>query len=148
MDLILWRHAEAQPGEPDADRELTVKGRKQAKRMAASLKNRLSGRYQILASPTARTRQTAMTLTADYDVSEDIGPAATARGIVKAAGWPDGKGTVIVVGHRPGLNRAAALLITGREHEWEMKRGGLWWLQLRDEGEPAFLRAVMGPKDA
>jgi transketolase len=26
MDLILWRHADAEPGEPDIDRPLTAKG--------------------------------------------------------------------------------------------------------------------------
>jgi phosphohistidine phosphatase len=26
MDLILWRHAEAEPGEPDLGRRLTAKG--------------------------------------------------------------------------------------------------------------------------
>ena len=29
MDLILWRHAEAEPGEPDLGRRLTAKGLKQ-----------------------------------------------------------------------------------------------------------------------
>ena len=36
MDLILWRHAEAQvakEGQPDADRTLTAKGERQAQRM-------------------------------------------------------------------------------------------------------------------
>jgi phosphohistidine phosphatase len=27
MDLVLWRHAEAEPGEPDMGRRLTAKGR-------------------------------------------------------------------------------------------------------------------------
>ena len=31
--------------------------------------------------------------------------------MLKAAGWPDADGTVILVGHRPGLNRLAALLM-------------------------------------
>ena len=38
MDLILWRHADAEiasEGEDDLSRELTVKGEKQAVRMAA-----------------------------------------------------------------------------------------------------------------
>ena len=33
VDLILWRHAEAEPGEPDLGRRLTSKGLKQAERM-------------------------------------------------------------------------------------------------------------------
>jgi len=34
MELILWRHAEAEPGEPDDARALTGKGHKQAWKMA------------------------------------------------------------------------------------------------------------------
>ena len=147
MDLILWRHAEAEPGLPDAERALTGKGRKQAKHAAAWLKDRLKGRYLMLVSPTVRTRQTAMALTDHFELSEAVGPASTPRRMLKAAGWPEGDGTVILVGHRPGLNRLAALLMTGREREWEFKKGGIWWLQNRDEGEPAFLRAVLGPRD-
>ena len=35
MELILWRHAEAEPGEPDAQRALTSKGIRHAARMGA-----------------------------------------------------------------------------------------------------------------
>ena len=41
MDLILWRHAEAEDGVPDAKRKLTPRGRKQAKQIARWLKQRL-----------------------------------------------------------------------------------------------------------
>jgi phosphohistidine phosphatase SixA len=34
MDLILWRHAEAQEGAPDHERELTAKGNRQAEKVA------------------------------------------------------------------------------------------------------------------
>lgn len=37
MDLILWRHAQAEAGEPDLGRTLTPYGRKQATRMGAWL---------------------------------------------------------------------------------------------------------------
>jgi len=147
MDLILWRHGEAASGEPDAERELTPRGRKQARHAAAWLKDKLKGRYVLLASPTERTRQTALELTDDFELVKDLGPATTATRVLEAAGWPGKEGTVIVVGHRPALNRTASLLMTGREREWEMKKGGLWWFQTRQEGEPAFLRAVAGPKD-
>ena len=40
MELILWRHAEAEDGIPDLDRKLTAKGRKQAEKMAAFLRPR------------------------------------------------------------------------------------------------------------
>ena len=34
MELILWRHAEAEDGYPDLERALTEKGHEQAKKMA------------------------------------------------------------------------------------------------------------------
>ena len=37
MDLILWRHAEAEVGSDDLARRLTVRGAKQARQMAAWL---------------------------------------------------------------------------------------------------------------
>ena len=40
MELILWRHAEAEDGVPDSARELTDKGLKQARVMAEWLKPR------------------------------------------------------------------------------------------------------------
>src|SRR3954452_13252336 len=54
MDLILWRHAEAEPGEPDLGRRLTPKGLKQAARMAEWLDARLPDTCKILSSPAER----------------------------------------------------------------------------------------------
>lgn len=150
MELILWRHAEARPaapGEDDAGRELTGKGMRQAKTMAAWLKPRLPRDYRLLASPTRRTRQTAACLNDAAEICAELGPEATARRALKASGWPAMDGTVILVGHRPGLNRLAALLMTGRESEWEMRKGAIWWFQSREPGEPAFLRMVLRPRD-
>ena len=41
MDLILWRHADAEEGSPDDARALTGKGMQQAALMAGWLKSRL-----------------------------------------------------------------------------------------------------------
>lgn len=150
MELILWRHAEARtatPDEEDAARELTGKGLRQARRIAAWLKPRMSGPYRILCSPTLRTQHTAMCLDGATETCPELGPESTARRALKASGWPAQQGTVILVGHRPGLNRLAALLMTGRESEWEMKKGAIWWFQSREPGEPAFLRMVLRPGD-
>ena len=54
MDLILWRHAEAEPGEPDLGRRLTAKGIQQAERMAAWLDGHLPATTRVLASLTPR----------------------------------------------------------------------------------------------
>ena len=57
MDLILWRHAQAEAGEPDEGRELTQQGRKQAQRMGAWLDRTLPSGCKILSSPTCNSLQ-------------------------------------------------------------------------------------------
>src|SRR6476646_10869144 len=59
MDLILWRHAEAEEGGPDLARALTGKGRKQAAHVAEWLQQRLPAKFALLASPAVRAQQTA-----------------------------------------------------------------------------------------
>ena len=59
MELILWRHAEAEDGAPDAARQLTEKGLDQAKRMAGWLKSKLPENTQMIVSPTRRTQQSS-----------------------------------------------------------------------------------------
>ena len=59
MDLILWRHADAQnPSEPgeqaDLARALTPKGERQARRMAEWLNSFLPDATRILVSPAVR----------------------------------------------------------------------------------------------
>ena len=62
MELILWRHAEAEDGEPDLARKLTPRGNKQARRAAEWLDRHLPDRTRILVSPAIRAQQTAAAL--------------------------------------------------------------------------------------
>ena len=110
MDLILWRHADAEDGIPDSERKLTAKGVKQAARMAKWLRARIPDTAVVLVSPAKRAQQTAQALTADFKTVEELGLAASAEGVLRAAGWPDREGTIVVVGHQPTLGETAALL--------------------------------------
>jgi len=150
MDLILWRHAEAEPaqlGQDDMDRSLTAKGHKQARRMGQWLDSVLPESCRILASPAVRTVQTAEGLGRRYKVHPDLAPGADASDILKAANWPASKETVLVVGHQPTLGQAAALILTGEDLDWEMKKGAAWWFVQREAGDPStlYLKAVMQP---
>ena len=58
MDLILWRHADAEDGVPDTSRKLTAKGEKQAQLMGQWLKANLPDKFRLLASPPKRAQQT------------------------------------------------------------------------------------------
>src|SRR5262245_47919457 len=131
MELILWRHADAEEGVPDTARALTTKGEKQAKRVAAWLRKRLPEEVRVLVSPAKRAQQTARALAAKFETDSSVGTGAGPQAVLEAAGWPDGEATVVVVGHQPTLGQAAALALTGKPGEWSLKKGGLWWLESR-----------------
>ena len=148
MDLILWRHAQAEVGSPDHTRELTAQGRKQAQRMGAWLDRVLPASCKILSSPTARTLQTVEALGRKYKIVSEIGPDATAYEVLHAAGWPNARGQVLVVGHQPWLGRVASLVLTGVEQDWTIKKSNAWWIAQRDrdEANAIYLKAVLAPE--
>jgi phosphohistidine phosphatase len=145
MDLILWRHADAEPGDPDLERKLTAKGKKQANSTAQWLRPKLPRDVLLLVSPARRARQTAEALTETFRIDAALAPGASAHQLLAAAGWPDSDGTVVVVGHQPTLGRAAALALTGAEADWGVKKAGVWWLACRDGRADVTVRAVVSP---
>jgi phosphohistidine phosphatase len=152
MELLLWRHAEAEPGEPDLGRALTGKGEKQARRVAQWLHAHLPDSARILVSPARRAQQTAKALAElsprKIKTVDAIAPGASADEVLAAVGWPDGKHVVVVVGHQPTLGWVVSRLLAGTEADWVMKKGGVWWLSARSRGgvEQALLRAVISPE--
>jgi phosphohistidine phosphatase len=87
MDLILWRHAEAEEGDNDLARELTPKGEKQAARVAEWLLQRLPRSSPDL-QPAARAQQTAEALGVPVKTVKDMAPGAAVSAILKAAAGP------------------------------------------------------------
>lgn len=149
MDLILWRHAEAEDGAklPDARRRLTERGERQARQMARWLRAHLPRKLRILVSPAERTQMTAHALGMPIEIEPRVGIGADAADLLAAADWPDHGGAVLVVGHQPTLGRVAALLLAGEEADWTVKKGGLWWFsnRTRDGETQTVLRAVISP---
>ena len=139
MDLILWRHAEAEdwlPGEEqsglDLDRSLTQRGEKQALRMAAWLDRQLPGGTRILVSPARRCEQTALALGRKYKIRSELAPDATPAQLLELVQWPAHKYPVLVIGHQPILGQTIALLLALKDSECAVKKGALWWLRNRD----------------
>jgi len=124
MELILWRHAEAEEGSPDDARALTKKGQKQARKMADWLNHQLPERCKIVVSPATRTRQTADALGRKYKIHPLLAPGASAQDLLDAANWPNGKEPVLIVGHQPTLGRLMALLMSGQEQDWDLRKAG------------------------
>lgn len=146
MDLILWRHAEAEEGFPDLARQLTEKGRKQAEKMAAYLNTHLPSDTRILSSPAIRTQQTVSALTKKFILVPAIAPDASVHAVLQAVSWPGGTGTVLVVGHQPTLGAVAAQLLGCHQTSLRIKKGSLWWFSRREHSSETMLRVVLTPE--
>lgn len=138
MDLILWRHAEAEEGGEalaDLDRSLTPRGTKQAQRMAQWLDRHLPESTRVLASPARRTAQTVQALQVlgrKLKLRPELAPGCTPAQLLAAAQWPDSKTSVLVVGHQPVLGQAIAQLLGKSEPELAVRKGAVWWLRHRE----------------
>jgi phosphohistidine phosphatase len=169
MDLILWRHAQAEAlplddelaqqaaaGQPvtvqidwqaDLARMLTAKGHRQAERMATWLNAHLPEGTRVLVSPAQRTQQTALALGRSFKTVSALNPQASVDDLLKAARWPDARTPALIVGHQPTLGQLAARLLTGHDLAWSVKKGGVWWLRTRErDGEQQVtLQTVLNP---
>ena len=150
MDLIFWRHAEAyEPleGQDDMSRTLTPRGEKQAKRMAEWLDRQLPEGVRVLVSPAQRTLQTAMALDRKYKVRQELAPNAEPDQVLLAAGWPDAKMPILIVGHQPTLGQIIAALMGLSLQECTVRKGAVWWLRsrLRDGVRQTVVVTVQNP---
>lgn len=109
MRLLIVRHAEAAPGDPDELRPLTQAGREQAQALGESLRADGVAPDVVLSSPLLRARETARALgLGEPEVDDRLAPGASATDMRDAA---RGRGeTVIVVGHQPDCSRVVAEL--------------------------------------
>ena len=149
MDLLLWRHAEAEDGIPDMKRKLTPRGEKQARQMAAWIKAHAPKNLHIVASPAKRCQQTAEALGLPFDTDPRLAPDQDVTALLAAVNWADSneraRPAVLVVGHQPTLGRTAALLLSGSEASWTIRKGALWWLTQRtrhDETQTLLRTAI------
>lgn len=134
MDLILWRHAEAEPGKDDLARALTGKGKQQAERAAAELAARLPEHYELWVSQAVRSRQTAEFLKIPDRELAEINPDADPKTIPKLFENVNGDATIVLVGHQPWIGDLCAFLLNQcwpNEVYWSVKKGAFWWFRCR-----------------
>lgn len=150
MDLILWRHAEAQEGDEDMDdlqRPLTARGEKQAARMAAWLDRQLPEGLRVLSSPARRAEQTARALGRKVRLRAELAPDGSVQDLLELVQWPHARGAVLVVGHQPMLGQVVARLMGMESGECTVRKGAVWWLRQRQRTEHSetILLTVQSP---
>ncbi|MDW5444931.1 SixA phosphatase family protein [Polaromonas sp. SM01] len=155
MDLILWRHAEAEdwpPGEDhgrsDLERSLTPRGEKQAARVAGWLDRQLPERARILVSPARRCEQTALALGRKYKIRAELGPDAPPSQLLELVLWPTNKLPILIIGHQPTLGQTIAQLLGLKDSDCPVKKGALWWLRHRERegGAQTVVVTVQSPE--
>jgi phosphohistidine phosphatase len=138
MDLVLWRHAEADErtdqddATEDLARELTPRGTKQATRMSLWLDRQLPESTKIFASPAVRTEQTVRCLSRKFKTRTELMPNAGYTDLLKVAQWPHSDTTVLLVGHQPSLGAVIAHLLRFEDDQCAVKKGAVWWLRTRE----------------
>ncbi len=148
-ELILLRHAEAVPienGGNDRQRALSPRGEQEAQ--AAGLWLTANGLQpeRVLCSPTDRTNETTRLALAAIErapvpvIADEIYDATPGELLVLLDQHRD-VGTVMLVGHNPGIERLVALLVEGRSDEFRgMPPGALAVLHLDGPLEPGKAR--------
>ena len=114
MKVVLVRHAEAAPGDPDELRALTAEGHAQARELGERLRSEGIEPDAVLCSPLLRARETAAGLGfGEPEPRAELGPGATADAVKNVVA---GRGeTVVVVGHQPDCSLITAALRGGDE---------------------------------
>ncbi|MEN3952653.1 histidine phosphatase family protein [Iodidimonas sp. SYSU 1G8] len=120
--LLLLRHGKSDwnnPDQPDIERPLNSRGQRAAALMGAYMRQRAMTPDLILSSSAVRTRETAQRVLAalEAEVPLEFVPAlylAEPKTIIDTVcAAPDTVGTLLLVGHNPGM-QLAALKLSGR----------------------------------
>jgi phosphohistidine phosphatase SixA len=140
-ELILLRHAEAQPAPPggeDMVRRLSGRGEQEARAAGTWLKKHGKRPDRVLCSPSERTCATANLALSELERAPEMKPAseiynATPGELLALLDQHADANTVMLVGHNPGIERLVALLVEGRSDEFRgMPPAGLAVLHLDD----------------
>ena len=116
--LILLRHAKSDwsGGEPDPDRPLARRGRRQAAESGRWLAGNVADIALAVVSPTVRTRDTWAIVAAELgdppqvQVDDRVYAASGEELLEVVHGLADDVGTAVLVGHIPGVEEVLELL--------------------------------------
>lgn len=150
-EIIFWRHAEAHDadeGQSDLDRKLTVKGQRQAERVAFWLDRNLPQQCKVFVSEAKRAQQTVRCLPRKHKTLAELNPDAEPDRVLAAVGWGVQTEPIVLIGHQPWMGQCINGLLTGGVAPMSVRKGAVWWLQSRTRADmpDVIVRAVTTPE--
>lgn len=151
-EIIFWRHAEAHDADADQDdlsRKLTVKGQRQAERVAFWLDRNLPQQCKVFVSEAKRAQQTARSLPRKHKTLGELNPDAKPPDVLAAVGWGTQTEPIVIIGHQPWMGECIHWLLMDAMAPMAVRKGAVWWLQSRprDAGlAEVIVRAVITPE--
>ena len=148
QQLWLLRHGEAVPHDlkPDFDRELTDRGREQARAAGRALKALDVEIHVCFTSPKVRARETAELACAELGtepvVDESLAERFDARAALELLAAAGRDQRVLAVGHEPDFSQVVYDLSGGRV---DLKKGGIAAIRL--DGSRGALIALARPRE-
>ena len=160
MNVYLLRHAQAEAGYPDGQRQLTARGRSHAQLLGEFLRHSpddLPGR--VLCSPLVRARETLELVGAAWsgeplsetEVLESLVPEGNPLEVVSVL--DSMQEDVLLVGHNPNIEALSSLLMSGERYRARLviKTCVMLcfnWSPFPNYGEtgPAALRWMLDPR--
>ena len=145
MEIFLMRHGIAEdlePGEMDADRELTTKGIAKTGRVALSMQEKGWEFALVLSSPLVRARQTAQILlesglSGALEIHSSLLPEGNLEDwlqwLISYRSTNSTTERLVLVGHEPNLSQWAEMLVFGQVFDRiHLKKAGVIALQTPD----------------
>lgn len=132
MNIVLWRHAEAKFDADDLARELTLKGRKQASKMARQLKEWLPENMECWVSEAKRSQETAQFLPCPKKIFSELNPEANPIEIAQLLLRAPKDKTIVIVGHQPWIGQLCAFMLNQNwqtQSYWSVKKAAFWWFE-------------------
>ncbi len=150
-EIIFWRHAEAHDaseGQSDLERKLTVKGQRQAERVAFWLDRNLPQHCKVYVSEAKRAQQTARCLPRKHKALAELNPDARPQDVLAAVGWCIQTEPIVLIGHQPWIGECIHWLLMDGTAPFAIRKGAAWWLQsrAREAANEVIVRAVVTPE--
>ncbi len=146
MQMILWRHAEADDNyHRDLSRELTPKGHRQAQTTARWLHKYLPDDYLLVSSQASRAKQTAQYLSKPL-IDARFNPGSRVNQVEHALKLllNTHARPIVLVAHQPFLGQVASLFVHCDCRSQPVKKSAIYWLKSR--GDSWYYKAILPPK--